>query len=169
MVLPAVIYGCESQTVMKWGSWRIDTFQLWCWRRLLRVPWTARRSNQSIINESNRLLLKLTLQYFVPEANGQFTGKSPWCWGRFRAGREGENRRWDDWMPSPTQWSLSKLQEIVKDRENWCAAVHGVAKSWTQLGDWTTTIRIWTTYLKKLGNNRDLKGTTRLRTSSSSA
>ena len=154
-----------------------NAFKLWCWRRLLRVPWTARRSNQSIINESNP---EYSLEYWTdteadspilwpPEANGQFTGKSLWCWGRLRTGREGENRRWDDWMPSPTQWSLSKLQEIVKDRETWCATVRGVAKSRTQLGDWTTTIRIWTTYLKKLGNNRDLKGTTRLRTSSSSA
>ena len=105
MVFPVVMYGCESWTVKKPGHWRIDAFELWCWRRLLRVPWTARRSNQSILKEISpgcslvELMLKLKLQYF-----GHLM-RRPWCWERLRAGGEGDNREWDAWMASLTQWT----------------------------------------------------------------
>ena len=101
------MYGCESWTVKKVKCWRIDAFELWCWRRLLRVPWTTRRSNQSILKEISPecslegLVLKLKLQYF-----GQLTHwKRPWCWERLKAGGEGDDRGWDGWMASPTQWT----------------------------------------------------------------
>ena len=138
MVFPVVMYGCESWTIKKAENQRIDAFKLWCWRRLLRVPWIARRSNQSILKEINPeyslegLMLKLKLQ-LPPDM------KRPWCWERLRS-KEGSDRGWDGWMTSLTQWthmSLSKLWEIVKDREAWDAAVHGVSKSQTQFGNWT--------------------------------
>ena len=108
MVFPGVMYGCESWTVKKAEHWRIDAFQLWCWRRLLRVPWTARRSNQSILKETSPgislegKMLKLKLQYFGHLMRRPNSLKRPWCWGRLKA-REGDNREWDGWMESRTQ------------------------------------------------------------------
>ena len=136
------MYGCESWTVKKAECWRTDAFELWCWRRLLRVPCTARRSNQSILKEISPeyslegLLLKL--QYFGTWCEEPTRWESPWCWERRKA-REGDDRGWDDWMVSLTRMdmSFSKLRDLVMDREAWCAAVHGVAKSRTRLSDWT--------------------------------
>ena len=110
MVFPVVMYGCESWTVKKAEGQRTDAFELWCWRRLLKVPWTARRSNQSILKEISpgclleRLMLKLKLQYF-----GHLTGrlaqwKRPWCWERLKA-EERDDRGWDGWMASPIRWT----------------------------------------------------------------
>ena len=109
MVFPVVMYGCESWTIKKAESWRIDVFELWCWRRLLRVPWTARRSNQSILKEISPdcwlegLMLKLKLQYFAQLSKELTHWKRPWCWERLKAGEEGDNKEWDDWLASPTQ------------------------------------------------------------------
>ena len=108
MVFPVVMYGCESWTVKKAEHWRIDAFELWCWRSLLRVPWAAKRSNQSILKEINPeyslegLMLKLKLQYFGHKELTHL--KRPWCWERLKARGEGDNRVWDGWMASPTQW-----------------------------------------------------------------
>ena len=107
MVSPVVMYGCESWTIKKAEHWRIDAFELWCWRRLLRVPWTASRSNQSILKEISPeyslegLMLKLKFQYFRPPDGKKIT----WCWERLKAGK-GDYRGWDGWMASPTGWIL---------------------------------------------------------------
>ena len=110
MVLPVVMYGCESWTVKKAEHRRINAFELWCWRRPLRVPWTARRSNQSTLKEispgcSLEGLMKLKLQYLAIWCKELTHLKSPWCWERLRAGGEGDDRGWDGWMASPTQWT----------------------------------------------------------------
>ena len=142
MVFPGVMYGCESWTIKKAEHQRIDGFELWCWRRLLRVPWTARRSKRSILKEISPeyslegLMLKLKLQYLATRCEELTYLKRPWCWERLKAGWEGDDRRWDGWMTSPTRMSLSKFRELVMDREAWCAAVHGVANSQTQQSDW---------------------------------
>ena len=148
MVFPVVIYGCESWTIKKAERWRIDAFELWCWRRLLRVPWTARSSNQSILKEINPeyslkgLMLKLKLHYF-----GHLMRKADWLektlmLGKTEVRRRRDNTGWDGWTASSTQWTWAcKLQEMVMDRETWHAAVHGVIKSHTWMSDWLTTIR----------------------------
>ena len=111
MIFPVVMYGCGSWTIKKAEHQRIDAFELWCWRRLLRVPWTARRSNPSILKEISSeyslegLMLKLKLQYLATWCEELTHWKRPWCWERLKAGGEGDDRGWNGWMASPTQWS----------------------------------------------------------------
>ena len=148
LVFPVVLYGCESWTIKKAECWRIGAFEMWCWRRLFRVPWTARRSNQSILKEISLeyslegLMLKPKLQNLAPWCKEQTHLKRPWCWERLKMGGEGGDRGWDGWMALPTQWTWV----WVNSRSWWWTGKPGILQSrgsqWVR-HDWVTELN-WT-------------------------
>ena len=144
MVFPVVVYGCEIWVIKKADRWRIDAFELWCWRRLLRVPWTARRSNQSILKEISPeyslegLMVKLKLQYFGHLMQRTDSLENTLMLGKIegRRRRGWQRMRWLDGINDEMDMSLSRFQKLVLNREDWCAVVHAVAKTWTQPSNW---------------------------------
>ena len=143
MVFPVVMYGCESWTIKKAECQRIDAFELWCWRRLLRVPWTARRSKQYILKEISPeyslegLMLKLKLQYFGHLTQSTDSLKRPWCWERLKAGGDGHDRGWDGWMASLTLWTWVWVSSGVGNGQRSLACCSPWGRSQTRLRDWT--------------------------------
>ena len=148
MVFPVVMYGCESCTMKKAECQRIDAFELWYWRRLLRVPWTARRSNQSILKEISLeyslegLMVKLKLQYFGPLMLKTDSSEKTWCWERIKEGGEGDGRGWDGWMASPTEWTWV----CASSGSRWWTGRPGMLKSMgsQRVGDDWVTELTWT-------------------------